>query len=446
MLEAMLIDLEKCQRVILGLIIGLTISLAGCKTNSEVTASEPANNSSLRLNFTSATPADGTTVNSVVPLEAEASGDGGISSVDFFVDGNLIQTEHQEPYEATWDPGGLNGQHTISAVATDNSGNTAITTITVTVANPALPPSPSPTPNPPLSPPADQVPIPELNTWEQRMIEGGNQFCNNIPDIPNEQSVWYYDGIKVYYQIADYTGDTGWIACAENVVAEYRPYALGGADGWRVFSQGLRRHYEETGEPESMDAVLALAFDSSFSHLNLGNYHREHSYMVEALIDAWALTGEKPSGYDDLITVAIGKLEQGTDHPRGQAFMVGLMAEALIRHYEEIDSEDGRILPAVKAAVDSVWQNCGVAYTSGGNCGFWGPDVYLLTAPAFAWVYKMTADTQYRDQGDELFAVAAKDAYYGSGKQYSQSFHWSFDYVKWRSEAAAIQELASNLD
>lgn len=109
MLEAMLIDLEKCQRVILGLIIGLTISLAGCKTDSEVTASEPANNSSLRLNFTSATPADGTTVNSVVPLEAEASGDGGISSVEFFVDGNLIQTEHQEPYEATWDPGGLMG-------------------------------------------------------------------------------------------------------------------------------------------------------------------------------------------------------------------------------------------------------------------------------------------------------------------------------------------------
>ena len=32
-----------------------------------------------------------------------------------------------------------------------------------------------------------------------------------------EGNVWYYDGIRVYYLIADYTGDPSWEKCAGKI-------------------------------------------------------------------------------------------------------------------------------------------------------------------------------------------------------------------------------------
>jgi Bacterial Ig-like domain (group 2) len=285
--------------------------------------------------------------------------------------------------------------------------------------------------------------IPDLLTWERRMLSGGDRFCTEPipPPSPNccagEASVWYYDGIKVYYQIADYTGDARWKDCAERVVAVYRPWVFDPAPslpyGFEVFSQGLRRHYEDTGQQISRDAVAELAFRSPFAHLNLGDNLRERAYMLEALIDEMALSGQKPTGYDNFVTESIAELERSVDHPQGQAFMVGLIAEAVIRHYEEVHPSDTRVLPAVRTAMDKLWDSC-VARTrtpGRGSCGSWGPDVYQLVAPAFAWLYKMGL-TQYAAQGDQLFADAAVNGFFSSGKQFSQLYHWSFDYVRWR--------------
>ncbi len=286
-------------------------------------------------------------------------------------------------------------------------------------------------------------PIPGLATWERRMLEGGDRFCTEPIPPPSptccngQQSVWYYDGIKVYYQIAEYTGDDKWKACAQRVVDVYRPWAFNPAPGlpfgFEVFTQGLRMHFEDTGDTVSRDAVRELAFSSPFAHLNVGQSIRERAYIAEALIDEFRVSGQKPAGYDNLITESIPELTASVDHPAGQAFMVGLLAEALIRHFEEVDPSDTRILPAVQTAMDKLWDSCviGIRNPGRGDCGSWGPDVYQLVAPAFAWLYKM-GQTQFGPKGDQLFAEAAVNGFFGSGKQFSQLYHWSFDYVRWR--------------
>jgi hypothetical protein len=65
-------------------------------------------------------------------------------------------------------------------------------------------------------------PIPQLQTWQSRMLSGGTLFCNaaeisaaiGASGVVTEGNVWYYDGEKVFQQIAAYTKDPSWYACA----------------------------------------------------------------------------------------------------------------------------------------------------------------------------------------------------------------------------------------
>ena len=115
--------------------------------------------------------------------------------------------------------------------------------------------------------------------------------------------------------------------------------------------------------------------------------------------------------------------------------MVGLMAEALIQYYEE--TKDPRVPPAIKAAADGLWAR---AWIPDGN-GFYyestnptkaAPDLNLLIAPAYAWLYRLTGDPVYQQRGDLIFQGGVEGAWLEQGKQFSQNYRWSFDYVKWR--------------
>ncbi len=77
------------------------------------------------------------TVSGAVPIEAAASDDRGISSVNFYVDGRWIGTSTSAPYSATWDSTPeTNGSHTLTAQAFDLQGNaTTSAAVTVTVNN-----------------------------------------------------------------------------------------------------------------------------------------------------------------------------------------------------------------------------------------------------------------------------------------------------------------------
>jgi hypothetical protein len=59
-------------------------------------------------------------------------------------------------------------------------------------------------------------------------------------------------------------------------------------------------------------------------------------------------------------------------------------------------------------------------------------DLNLLVAPMYAFLYSMTGETKYRDQGDLLFAGGVQRAWLDGSKQFNQNYWWSFDYVVWR--------------
>jgi hypothetical protein len=84
-------------------------------------------------------PADGTAVTGTVPITATATDDGTIASVRFFLDGVSLGSKTaptpagSSTYQWNWNTTGLaDGAHVLTAVATDNSGNTT-TSAAVTV-------------------------------------------------------------------------------------------------------------------------------------------------------------------------------------------------------------------------------------------------------------------------------------------------------------------------
>lgn len=71
-------------------------------------------------------PADGSTVSGITSVTATAVDNVGVASVGFFVDGTWIGTATSVPYAAALNAGSFSaGSHTLTAVATDTSGNQA---------------------------------------------------------------------------------------------------------------------------------------------------------------------------------------------------------------------------------------------------------------------------------------------------------------------------------
>jgi subtilisin len=89
-------------------------------------------------------PAQGATVAGVVAVQARASDDKGVAQVEFQVDGTMIGLDMQgsDGWSASWDSTrASDGQHTLTATATDTAGQTATSSIVVTLRNAAPPPT-----------------------------------------------------------------------------------------------------------------------------------------------------------------------------------------------------------------------------------------------------------------------------------------------------------------
>jgi hypothetical protein len=91
-------------------------------------------------------PGNGASVKGKVRLSAGVTG-GLADHVEFVVDGRVVQTERNPPFELDWDTTKVtNGAHTLTLRGTAQDGRVATTSVTVVVANPA---SVAPTPAPP---------------------------------------------------------------------------------------------------------------------------------------------------------------------------------------------------------------------------------------------------------------------------------------------------------
>jgi|GEM_PF-1516675 len=101
-------------------------------------------------------PAPGSTIGGTVTIAASAFDNDAVTEVQFFVDGVLLNTDISLPYLASWDTTTeVNGPSTITAQATDPSGNVGMSaSVNVTVDNGAPPPDTTP-PTASVSGPAD---------------------------------------------------------------------------------------------------------------------------------------------------------------------------------------------------------------------------------------------------------------------------------------------------
>lgn len=81
-------------------------------------------------------PADGATVSGTVNVAIQASDNSGIDTVDLLIDGTVVQTFGSGSNSYSWNTGNhANHTCTLKARSTDNAGNTASSSVTVTVSN-----------------------------------------------------------------------------------------------------------------------------------------------------------------------------------------------------------------------------------------------------------------------------------------------------------------------
>jgi hypothetical protein len=87
-------------------------------------------------------PGDGGEVWGTVTIAADVTDDGSVSEVEFLLDGSAIGTDSSYPYEFAWDSTEVaDGEHTITARATDDAGETGSDSVTVHVDNVDDPPT-----------------------------------------------------------------------------------------------------------------------------------------------------------------------------------------------------------------------------------------------------------------------------------------------------------------
>ena len=324
------------------------------------------------------------------------------------------------------------------------------------------------------APPKDPR-IPELRRWEAQMLSFGRKTCDYLgqPHTNDELlTAVYYDALDVFLQIGEYTRDPAWTVCAQRAKAIYRDrYVLankGTVPGYWNFTHGLTLDYLKTGDATSKDAVIVLSRNAAFAvdSTPLGSTasaarSREVAYTIMSYINAEKVGAAPRARLPQLVDQALGHLDQwfgartfrcprDCDPPAAagqyyiQPFMVGLTSEVLIMQFER--THDPRIVPAIKTALDWLWANAWVP----ADQAFWydnwvahpaqplsprpgAPDLNLLIAPSYVWLYRQTGDATYRQRGDQIFAGGVKRAFLGGNKQFNQNYRTSFDYVKWRA-------------
>ena len=106
------------------------IGLSSCGKDED----SPQDNTAPVVSFSN-TPSGGPVWNTV-PLKLDVSDNDGIKTVEIFIDGNLVATLSDSPFEFDWDSNTVSdGSHAVKVIATDASGNKSETQVTIVVKN-----------------------------------------------------------------------------------------------------------------------------------------------------------------------------------------------------------------------------------------------------------------------------------------------------------------------
>jgi hypothetical protein len=293
-----------------------------------------------------------------------------------------------------------------------------------------------------------------LLAWPAQMTSYGEKHCALLGDSTQSfdslLGATYYDSERVFYQIADHTGEQAkWSSCAQAAEAIYRDgYVItndGKVPGYWNFTRGLAEDFLRTGDDASRQAVVLLAENAAYcadpTPLDWTSdeaLSREVAYCMLAYIEAERVGQPRRTRLKDFVEQALGHIDQWfvkKSSPNWAPFMFALTAEALIEYHDRIEP-DARILPAIELGLEAIWTEAWLP----AERAFWyrmddqssAVDLNLLLAPVFGWAYAKTCKQVHRERGDQVFAGGVENAYLDGPKQYNQSYRWSFDYVRWR--------------
>jgi hypothetical protein len=369
------------------------------------------------------------------------------------------------------------GTYNVTVTATMNlsAGGNVTHTITWPVTVDAVPSFPSGTPS---SYPA----IPNLATWQSNMTTygaywAGRQSNMGCADPMGYQSIQFYDGERVYFQIHDYdaanrltSNPAQWItaaqACESSYLTTWVTPSNGRISAFSMFSEGLYQSWLRTGDASASAGVHSIS-DNAAGHSLIASqtayintsFVRENTYWTDVNRFATKIgTDSKSVQIAQTVAQSLGHISQIVDTQNAahvEPFMMGLLADSLIEYYNDGHQTDTRIPTAIKKLADYLWAN---AWNTPEEAGAFYYDSYrysigmmndglsggnelrglnLLVAPMYAWLYTMTGNSTYQTEGDTIFSqgvTAPVGSTIGwSGKNFSQNYRWSFDYVTWRS-------------
>lgn len=300
--------------------------------------------------------------------------------------------------------------------------------------------------------------LPGLAQWEAQMKQWGKfhgeQLLSGKLSFDQALDSVYYDGQYVFLRIYKYTGDSKYLSYANKAGSIYRDQYVnpskGFVQGFRSFTDGLRLDWELNRNSSSRAAVFTIAGKGAFTRpasaltqTVSADYSREVAYGIENYLDAQALGARNQPRLPLFVRQALGHLDQwfGSRGRRAtlKPFMVGLTARALIKYHKQ--TGDSRVIPALRRAADLMWREMWVPQSmafkyadrnQGDDNTNPAPDLNLLIAPMYEWLYQKTGVLSYRSQGEAIFLGGVRQAYLGNGKQFNQNYRWSFDYVNWR--------------
>ncbi len=282
------------------------------------------------------------------------------------------------------------------------------------------------------------------------MLTYGNLHCQNLQSATVNYDTkllsTYYDGEWVFRQIGDYTQNPSWYNCANLAEAIYRDQYVNPAGavvpGYWNFPHGLAHDYLSTGDTASRSAAIALSQNASYAADYTPvewtadqSFSREVAYGIMSYLIAEDLGQPRRARLAPLVEQAFGHMDQWfVSHTASwmRPFMVALTSHALILYHERVG--DSRVIPTLTLAMDALWDTMWLPasqafkYTdretsTGGQEP--APDLNLLIAPVYAWLYHQTGEVRFRERFDAIFVGGVQQAYLVNGKQFNQNYRLS---------------------
>lgn len=327
------------------------------------------------------------------------------------------------------------------------------------------------------------VPVPNKAEYWAYMSEWAGYLndwfiANNHPANDGGLANTYYDGEMCAYRLKDHFGTTDYDNFIQEGFDAYTTYYVipnsGSVQGYRNFTDGEREDVIRATS-RAVDALSAINLQLlNGSYVASGDVSdsllsRECAYALECHINAElagvVLSAPQLARREQLKTWALGHIDQWAINftaPYFRPFMGALTAKALIAYYTNV-AVDASIVSKLKTLADYAWSTCWRSTT-----GTWGaansfsytdrivtdpsdietqPDLNILIAPWWGWLYYMNQGAAYRVNGDSIFsggvpvydgAAHVSGAYLGTrsavnpaGKQYDQQLFWGPQYIVW---------------